>query len=145
MTVLYTAQEVMDIIPNRYPIMFIDGVTELEKGQRVVAFKNITYNEPVFQGHFPGEPVWPGVFIIEALAQAGSIPLLSQDDFEGKTAYLGGVNKVKFRQKVQPGDVLRLEVNIVKMKSNAGIGFGQAFVGDKRVAQAELTFIIGAK
>ncbi len=98
-----TSQEVMEIIPNRYPIFFIDKVTELIPGQKVVCQKNVTINEPFFQGHFPGEPVMPGVLIIESLAQAGSIPLLKQDDFNGKTAYLGGLNKVKFRQKVVPG------------------------------------------
>lgn len=138
-----TAQEVMEIIPNRYPIFFIDRVDELVEGEHVVCTKNVTINEHIFQGHFPGEPVLPGVFIIEALAQAGSIPLLMKEDFKGQTAYLGGVNKVKFRQKVVPGDVLRLQVDIVKLKSYAGIGYGQAFVGDKKVAEAEMTFIIG--
>lgn len=144
MTVL-TAQEIKEIIPNRYPIFFIDVVDELEPGKRIVCRKNVTINEEVFQGHFPGEPVLPGVYIVEAMAQAGSIPLLKQDGFEGMTGYLGGLNKVKFRQKVVPGDVLRIEVDIVKLKKNAGIGNGQAFVGDKKVAEAEMTFIIGAK
>lgn len=142
MTVL-TAQEVMELIPNRYPIFFIDKVEELIPGEKVVAIKNVTINEHFFQGHFPGEPVMPGVLIIEALAQAGSIPLLKLDDFKGQTAYLGGLNKIKFRQKVVPGDVLRLQVDIVKLKKYAGIGYGQAFVGDKKVAEAEMTFIIG--
>lgn len=85
----------------------------------------------------------PGVLIVEALAQAGSIPLLKMEGFEGQTAYLGGLNKVKFRQKVVPGDVLRLQVDIVKLKKYAGIGLGQAFVGDKKVCEVEMTFIIG--
>ena len=118
---------------------------ELIPGEKIVCRKNVTINEQVFQGHFPGEPVLPGVFICEALAQAGSIPLLQMEGFQGKTAYLGGLNKVKFRQKVVPGDVLRLQVDIVKLRKNAGIGYGQAFVGDKKVAEAEMTFIIGAK
>lgn len=139
-----TAQEVMEIIPNRFPIFFIDRVDELIPGEHVVCTKNVTINEHIFQGHFPGEPVLPGVFIVEALAQAGSIPLLQLDTFKGKTAYLGGLNKVKFRQKVVPGDVLRLQVDIVKLKSNAGIGYGQAFVGDKKVCEVEMTFIIGS-
>lgn len=140
---LLSAQEVMDIIPNRYPIFFIDKVEELTPGEHIVAYKNVTINEPFFQGHFPGEPVMPGVLIVEALAQAGSIPLLKLPDFEGQTAYLGGLNKVKFRQKVVPGDVLRLQVDIVKLKKFAGIGLGQAFVGDKKVCEVEMTFIIG--
>ncbi|MGP6139693.1 3-hydroxyacyl-ACP dehydratase FabZ [Jeotgalibaca sp. A127] len=137
------SQEVMDLIPNRYPIFFIDKVEELIPGEKVVAIKNVTINEPFFQGHFPGEPVMPGVLIIESLAQAGSIPLLKLEQFQGQTAYLGGLNKIKFRKKVVPGDVLRLQVDIVKLKSYAGIGYGQAFVGDKKVAEAEMTFIIG--
>lgn len=140
---LLTAQEVMDIIPNRYPIFFIDKVEELIPGEKVVAYKNVTINEQFFQGHFPGEPVMPGVLIVEALAQAGSIPLLKMEGFEGQTAYLGGLNKVKFRQKVVPGDILRLQVDIVKLKKYAGIGLGQAFVGDKKVCEVEMTFIIG--
>ena len=140
---LLSAQEVMDIIPNRYPIFFIDKVEELTPGEHIVCYKNVTINEPFFQGHFPGEPVMPGVLIVEALAQAGSIPLLKLDEFEGQTAYLGGLNKVKFRQKVVPGDVLRLQVDIVKLKKYAGIGYGQAFVGDKKVCEVEMTFIIG--
>ena len=138
-----TAQEVMEIIPNRYPIFFIDKVEELIPGEKVVAIKNVTINEHFFQGHFPGEPVMPGVLIIEALAQAGSIALLKLDSFKGQTAYLGGLNKVKFRQKVVPGNVLRLQVDIIKLKTFAGIGYGQAFVGDKKVAEVEMTFIIG--
>ena len=140
---IMTAQEVMDIIPNRFPMFFIDKVEELTPGEHSVCYKNVTINEPFFQGHFPGEPVMPGVLIIEALAQAGSIPLLTLDSFKGQTAYLGGLNKIKFRQKVVPGDVLRLQVDIVKLKTFAGIGYGQAFVGDKKVAEAEMTFIIG--
>lgn len=140
---ILSAQEVMEIIPNRYPIFFIDKVEELIPGEKIVAIKNVTINEDFFQGHFPGEPVMPGVLIVEALAQAGSIPLLKMPGFEGQTAYLGGLNKVKFRQKVVPGDVLRLQVDIIKLKKYAGIGYGQAFVGDKKVCEVEMTFIIG--
>mgnify|MGYP003532040991 FL=1 len=140
---LLSAQEVMDIIPNRYPIFFIDKVEELTPGEHIVCYKNVTINEPFFQGHFPGEPVMPGVLIVEALAQAGSIPLLTLPDFEGQTAYLGGMNKVKFRKKVVPGDQLMLQVDIVKLKDYAGIGKGVAYVDGKKVCEAELTFIIG--
>jgi len=142
---ILNATEIMEIIPNRYPIFFIDSVDELEPGKRVVATKNVTINEEFFQGHFPGEPVMPGVLIIECLAQAGSIPLLKYEGNEGLTGYLGGLNKVKFRDKVQPGDVLRLEVDITKLKSNAGVSKGIAYVGDKKVAEAEMTFFLGAK
>ncbi|AXY25203.1 3-hydroxyacyl-[acyl-carrier-protein] dehydratase FabZ [Suicoccus acidiformans] len=140
-----SVQEVMEIIPNRYPILFIDAVDELEPGKRIVARKNVTINEEVFNGHFPGEPVFPGVFIIDALAQAGSIALLMQEEFKGMNGYLGGLNKVKFRQKVVPGDVLRLEVEITKLRKNAGLAQGYAYVSEKKVCEAEMTFIIGAK
>ncbi|EST90798.1 3-hydroxyacyl-ACP dehydratase FabZ [Vagococcus lutrae] len=139
------AQEIMEIIPNRYPIMMVDRVLELEPGKRVVAIKNVTYNEPFFPGHFPGEPVMPGVLILEALAQTGSIPLLKSPEFEGMTGYLGGIDKVKFRQKVVPGDVLRMEMDIIKRKGNIGVGKAAAYVEDKKVCSALMTFIIGAE
>lgn len=136
-------QEIMEIIPNRYPILMVDKVIELIPGEKVVAIKNVTYNEHFFPGHFPGEPVMPGVLILEALAQTGSIPLLKTPEFEGKTGYLGGIDKVKFRQKVVPGDVLRMEMEIIKRKRNIGIGKATAFVEDKKVCEALMTFIIG--
>ncbi|MEG0268377.1 MAG: 3-hydroxyacyl-ACP dehydratase FabZ [Carnobacterium sp.] len=135
--------EIQALIPNRYPIYFIDRVDEMTPGEHVTALKNVTINEEIFQGHFPGEPVLPGVYILEALAQAGSIPLLTLDRFKGQTAYLGGMNKVKFRKKVVPGDQLILVVDIVKLKDYAGIGKGVAYVDGKKVCEAELTFIIG--
>ena len=119
--IILDSQEIMDIIPNRYPICFIDRVTELEVGKRVVARKNVTINEPYFVGHFPGEPVMPGVLQIETMAQAGSIPLLMTDGLTKRTGYLAGVDKVKFRQKVVPGDVLTVTVDILKIKRNIGL------------------------
>lgn len=135
--------EIQELIPNRYPIYFIDKVTEMIPGEHVTAIKNVTINEEFFQGHFPGEPVMPGVLIVESLAQAGSIPLLKLDQFQGQTAYLGGLNKVKFRKKVVPGDVLELKVDIIKLKEYAGIGKGVAYVDGKKVCEVEMTFIIG--
>lgn len=136
-------QEIKEIIPHRYPMLLVDRIEELEEGKRVVAKKNVTINEPFFQGHFPHEPVMPGVLIVEAMAQAGAVALLSLPDFRGKTAYFGGLDKAKFRKKVTPGDTLILEVEILKVKSAAGIGKGIVYVDGKKVAEAELTFMIG--
>lgn len=136
-------QEIKEIIPHRYPMLLVDRIEELEEGKRVVAKKNVTINEPFFQGHFPHEPVMPGVLIVEAMAQAGAVALLSLPDFRGKTAYFGGLDKAKFRKKVTPGDTLILEVEILKVKSAAGIGKGIAYFDGKKVAEAELTFMIG--
>lgn len=136
-------QEIMETIPHRYPFLLLDRVEEVVVGEKAIATKNVTMNEPFFQGHFPGEPVMPGVLIIEALAQAGAVALLSMPDFKGKTAYFGGIDKAKFRRKVVPGDVLTLEVEIIKVKSVAGIGKGIAYVDGKKAAEAELTFMIG--
>lgn len=137
------SQDIKAIIPHRYPFLLIDRVLELEEGKRVVAIKNVTNNEEFFNGHFPQEPVMPGVLIIEAMAQAGAVALLSLEQFKGKTAYFGGIDKAKFRGKVVPGDTLRFELEIIKLKKVAGIGKGVAYVDDKKVAEAELTFMIG--
>lgn len=136
-------KEIMNILPHRHPFLLIDRVLEMEEGKKCVALKNVTMNEPFFQGHFPQEPVMPGVLIIEALAQTGAVAMLSMDEFKGKIAFFGGIDKAKFRGKVVPGDTLRLEVEMIKIKRNAGIGKGVAYVGDKKVAEGELTFMIG--
>ena len=135
-------KEIMSIIPHRYPFLLIDRVESIEDN-KIVAIKNVTMNENFFQGHFPVEPVMPGVLIIEALAQAGAVALLSKDEFKGKIAYFGGIDKAKFRRKVVPGDTLTLEVELTKIRSMAGIGKGIAYVNGKKAAEAELTFMIG--
>ena len=139
---LYTAQEIMDIIPHRYPFLLIDTIEELEPGVRALGRKCVSVNELFFQGHFPGNPVMPGVLIIEALAQVGAVAMLAQPDFKGRTAYFAGIDKARFRQKVVPGDVLLLETEIIKVKGPVGVGRAVAKVGDKVAAQAELTFSI---
>lgn len=136
-------KEIMSIIPHRQPFLLIDKVEEIVEGEKVVAVKNVSYNEPFFAGHFPAEPVMPGVLIVEAMAQAGAVAILSMEQFKGKTAYFGGINNAKFKKKVVPGDTLRLEVTITKLKKNAGIGQGVAYVGDKVACQAEIMFMIG--
>ena len=140
---IMNSQEIKAIIPHRYPFLLIDRVVELEEGKKIVAIKNVTNNEEFFNGHFPQEPVMPGVLILEAMAQAGAVALLSLDQFKGKIAYFGGIDKAKFRGKVVPGDTLRLELEITKLKKVAGIGKGTAYVDGNKVAEAELTFFIG--
>ena len=136
-------KEIMEIIPHRPPFLLIDRVIEIEEGKRVVAIKNVTMNEDFFVGHFPQEPVMPGVLIIEALAQTGAVGLLKMEEYAGKIAYFGAIDKAKFRKKVVPGDTLRLEVEFERLRKNAGMGKGVAYVGESKVAEAEMTFLIG--
>lgn len=140
---VYTNQEIMEIIPHRYPFLLIDTIEELEMGVRAVGKKCVSANEPYFVGHFPGNPVMPGVLIIEALAQVGAVAMLSQPEWKGKTAYFAGINNARFREKVLPGDVLMLETTIVKVKGPIGVGKAVATVNGKKAAEAELTFAIG--
>lgn len=136
-------QQIMEIIPHRPPFLLVDRVEEIVEGQKIVAIKNVTMNEPFFQGHYPGEPVMPGVLIVESMAQAGAIAILSMEEFKGKNPYFGAINNAKFRKKVVPGDTLRLEVELIKIKKNAGIAKGIAFVEGKKAAEAEIVFMIG--
>ncbi len=140
---LMGTKEIMKIIPHRQPFLLIDTIEELEPGIKAVAKKCVSYNEPFFGGHFPEEPVMPGVLIVEALAQAGAVAILSKPEFEGKTAYFGAINSAKFKQKVVPGDVLMLEIEIIKQKGPIGVGKAVATVDGKIAVQAELTFAIG--
>lgn len=137
------AREIMEIIPHRQPFMLLDTIEELEAGVRAKAKKCVTYNEPFFAGHFPGEPVMPGVLIIEALAQAGAVAILSVPENKGKIAYFGGIENAKFKGKVVPGDVLILETEIIKSKGPIGVGSAKAYVNDKVVVSAQLTFAVG--
>ncbi len=141
---LLNASQIMEIIPHRQPFMLLDTVEEMEPGKRVKARKCVSYNEPYFAGHFPAEPVMPGVFIVEAMAQAGAVAMLSQPEMKGKTAYFAGIQSAKFKRKVVPGDVLELEVEIVKVKGPVGIGKGTASVDGKLAASAEIMFAIGS-
>lgn len=140
---VYTTKEIMEILPHRAPFLLIDTVEELEPGKRVVAKKCVTYNEPFFQGHFPSNPVMPGVLICEALAQAGAVAILGLDENKGKTAYFASMDKVKFKKKVLPGDVLMLEVELVKIKGPFGIAKAQATVDSKVAVSGEFTFALG--
>ena len=140
---LLNTQQIMEIIPHRYPMLMLDTVEELVPGERVVAYKNISINEEIFQGHFPGNPTFPGALTVEALAQAGAVALLSMPEYKGKTAYFGGIKKARYRQMVRPGDRLKLEVNIERLRGPIGPGKGIVWINDKKATTAELTFIIG--
>ena len=142
MSVLNT-QQIMDILPPPTSRLLIDTVEELEPGVKCVAKKNVTMNEPHFMGHFPENPVMPGVLIIEALAQTGAVAILCQDEWKGKTAYFAGINNAKFKQKVVPGDTLELTTEIIKVKGPIGVGKAVARVNGKVACMAELTFAIG--
>lgn len=135
-------KEIMEILPHRAPFLLIDRIDELEPGKRAVGCKAVTYNEPFFAGHFPQEPVMPGVLICEALAQTGAVALLSSEEYKGKLAFFGGINKVRFRKKAVPGDVLRMEVELIKCKGPVGVAKATAYIDGELCTEAELTFVI---
>jgi 3-hydroxyacyl-[acyl-carrier-protein] dehydratase len=139
---MLNTKEIMEILPHRAPFLLVDQIATLEPGKRAVGYKGVTYNEPYFAGHFPQEPVMPGVLICEALAQVGAVALLSHEDYKGRLAFFGGMNRVRFRRKVVPGDRLRLETELIKIKGPVGVGRGIAYVEDEVCAEAELTFVI---
>ncbi len=138
-----TTKEIMEIIPHRQPMLLIDTIEELDPGVRAVGRKCVSFNEPYFAGHFPQEPVMPGVLIIEALAQTGAVAILASDEFKGKTAYLGAVGNAKFKRKVLPGDVLTLETELIRKKGPIGIAKATATVDGQVAVTAELTCVIG--
>ena len=135
-------KEIMEILPHRYPFLLVDKVESVVPGESAVAYKNVSMNERFFQGHFPGEPIMPGVLIIEALAQTGAVAILSLPEYKGKIALFGGVDKLRFKRQVIPGDVLKLEVNIIKRKGPIGIGSAVATVNGEIAVKGELTFAI---
>ncbi|RYG71619.1 3-hydroxyacyl-ACP dehydratase FabZ [Lentibacillus lipolyticus] len=135
-------QQIKETIPHRYPFLLVDKVTEMEEGKRVAAVKNVTANEPFFQGHFPDYPVMPGVLIVEALAQTGAIGVLGIEENQGKIGFLAGLDKCRFKRQVKPGDQLQLEVEIVRIKGPVGKGKGVAKVDGEVACEAEITFAI---
>ena len=140
---LLNLDEIKAIIPHREPFILIDEVLEMEVGKRVVAQKTLTGEEDFFKGHFPGNPVMPGVLLVEAMAQAGAVAILSCDEFKGKTAYFAGINNAKFKKKVTIGDVLVLETEIERVKMGIGFGKGTVKVDGKLACSAEIMFAIG--
>jgi len=135
--------QIMELLPHRPPFLLIDKVESFEPGVSAVAYKNVTMNEPFFVGHFPKFPIMPGVLIVEALAQTGAVSILSMDEYKGKLVFFAGINNLKFKRKVVPGDVLKLEVEIIKRKGPIGIGKAKATVDGQLSVSGELTFAIG--
>jgi len=130
----------MKVLPHRYPILLVDRILEVEPGVRCVGIKNVTINEGFFQGHYPGQPIMPGVLIIESLAQCGAVILLSQDSYRGMVPVIGAIDNVKFKRQVGPGDQLRLEIELLWIKSSIGRIKGVATVDGQLAAQMEMTF-----
>lgn len=142
---LLSVDKIMKILPHRYPFLLVDRILELEPGKRAVGIKNVSINEPFFQGHFPRTPVFPGVLILEALAQVGACALLSEEKHKSSLAYLAGIDKFRFRRVVVPGDQLLLEVELIKMKGSIGKARGKATVEGAAAAEGEFLFALEAK
>ncbi|MFC5985536.1 3-hydroxyacyl-ACP dehydratase FabZ [Marinicrinis lubricantis] len=139
---MLNSEQIQSIIPHRYPFLLVDRIIEVEEGIRAVGIKNVTINEPFFQGHFPGYPVMPGVLIVEALAQVGAVAIIAKEENRGKIGLLAGVDGFRFRQQVFPGDTLQLEVEIIRLKGMIGKGKATAKVEDKVVAEGEIMFAL---
>ncbi|MEE0752431.1 3-hydroxyacyl-ACP dehydratase FabZ [Frisingicoccus sp.] len=136
-------KEIMEIIPHRQPMLLVDRVEVIEENKKAVGYKGVTYNEPFFAGHFPTEPVMPGVLIMEAMAQATAVLLMNSEEMRGKIGYYGAMNKVRFRKKVVPGTVLRMEIEILKRKGPVAVAMGKAYTDEGLAAEGEMTFMIG--
>ena len=136
-------KQIEEIIPHRHPFLLVDYIEDYVPGEYAVGYKCVTFREDFFKGHFPQQPVMPGVLIVEALAQTGAVAILSQEEIKGKIAFFGGIDKCRFKRKVVPGDKLRLETKIIKQKGPVGIGEAIATVDGKVAVKAELTFMIG--
>ena len=134
-------QEILNFLPHRYPFLLVDRVIEYQPGERIVAIKNVTFNEPFFQGHFPGVPIMPGVLIIESMAQAGGVLVFKTlPDRDRKLVFFMGINNARFRRPVRPGDQLRIEMDVVRVKKRFGKLRGKALVDGKLVSEAEILF-----
>ena len=136
-------KEIEKIIPHRHPFLLLDYIEDFVPGEYAVGYKCVTFREDFFKGHFPEQPVMPGVLTVEALAQVGAVAILSMEEYKGKTAFFGGINKCRFRRMVKPGDKLKLETTIIERRGPVGVGKAVASVDGQVVVNAELTFVIG--
>jgi 3-hydroxyacyl-[acyl-carrier-protein] dehydratase len=137
--------QIQEIIPHRYPFLLVDRITELEIGKKAVGIKNVTVNEPFFQGHFPEYPVMPGVLIVEALAQVGAVAVLSMEQNKGKLAFFAGIDEFRFKDQVKPGDTLELSVEMTRLRGTIGKGHAIARVDGKVVAEGDMLFALTEK
>lgn len=142
---MMSATEIQKIIPHRYPFLLVDRIIEIEPMKRAIGIKNVTINEQFFQGHFPGHPVMPGVLILEAMAQVGGVAMLYPEENRGKLAFFAGIDRVKFRKPVVPGDQLRMVAEIIKVRSGTGKLWVQSFVDEQLVAEGEFLFVLSQK
>ncbi|MDR3584344.1 MAG: 3-hydroxyacyl-ACP dehydratase FabZ [Desulfosporosinus sp.] len=139
------SEEIQQIIPHRYPFLLVDRIIELEEGKRAVGIKNVSSNEPYFQGHFPGHPIMPGVLIMEALAQVGTVLILRMPEYHDCLALFAGLDDVKFKRQVIPGDQLRLEMELVRLRKSFGVAQGKAYVGEELAAEGIIKFFLEKK
>lgn len=139
---MLSATEIQEVIPHRYPMLLVDRIIELEPLKRAVGIKNITMNEQFFQGHFPSHPVMPGVLLMEAMAQVAGIAMLYPKEYRGKLAFFAGMDRVKFRRPVVPGDQVKMVAEIIKIRGSMGKAWAEAFVDDQLVAEGEFLFAL---
>ncbi|UAL52095.1 3-hydroxyacyl-ACP dehydratase FabZ [Metabacillus dongyingensis] len=137
--------QIKEIIPHRYPFLLVDKILEVDEGKRAIGLKNVTANEEFFNGHFPEYPVMPGVLIVEALAQVGAVAMLIKEENRGRLAFFAGIDNCRFKKQVTPGDQLRLEVEIIRLRGSLGKGKGIATVNGEVVCETELMFALGEK
>lgn len=134
--------DIQGILPHRYPFLLVDKITEIEYGKKAVGIKNVTVNEPFFQGHFPGVPIMPGVLIVEAMAQVGAVAILGMEEYKGKLAVFAGIDNLRFKKQIVPGDTLKMEVEMLYFKRGIGKAKAQAYAGEELAASGELMFAI---